>query len=381
MTPAYKYVEPWGKHPLSQRLRSLMRGRVKVAYFYNAPNCSSFRYRAMNMVDVINNFGEGQVSAGYFFINEVDYLINVLDSVDLLVVCRSGISAKLSELIYQSKRKGVKVSFDTDDLVFSTSKIRLIMDSLNVDADSEVNLDYWYAYVGRISETLSNCDSAIATNRQLADQLADQFSNPVSIIPNFMNTEQEQYSLELLSSPKPERECFRVGYFSGSPSHARDFQIVHDALASFMDKHEDVVLVIAGYIEIPPVLEKFSDRIDYLPFTDFVNLQKNVYDVDLNIVPLQINEFTRCKSNLKYFEAAFVKTITLATDIPAYAEHIINGSNGFLTRNDQWRDSLENVYRAHVDGLTAPIVDQAHRDCFDLFSTTKQYQRIINALL
>lgn len=358
-----------------------MRGRVKVAYFYNAPNCSSFRYRAMNMVDVINQFGEGHVSAGYFFLNEIEYFINVLDSVDLLVVCRSGISAKLSELIYQSKRKGVKVFFDTDDLVFSTSKIRLIMDSLNVDADSEVNLDYWYAYVGRIRETLANCDSAIATNRQLADQLADHFSSPVAIVPNFMNGEQEQYSFELLSSPKPGRKSFRVGYFSGSPSHARDFQIVHEALATFMDKHEDVILVIAGYIEAPPILEKFSDRIDYLPFTDFVNLQRNVYDVDLNIVPLQINEFTRCKSNLKYFEAAFVKTVTLATDIPAYAEHINNGSNGFLTRNDQWDTAFEKVYHFHRDGLLAPIVEQAHKECFELFSNTKQYQRIVNALL
>lgn len=381
MTPAYKYVEPWSKYTLSQRLRSVMRGKVKIAYFYNSPNCSSFRYRAMNMVDVLNNYGQDHVSAGYFFLNEVDYLLNVLDSVDLLVVCRSGISAKLSELIYQSKRKGVKVFFDTDDLVFSTNKIVTIMDSLNIDADTEVNLDYWYAYVGRISETLASCDSAIATNRQLADQLADNFSTPVAIVPNFMNVEQEQYSLELLSSPKPARECFRVGYFSGSPSHARDFQIVHEALASFMEKHEDVVLVIAGYIEAPACLEKFSDRIDYLPFTDFVNLQKNIYDVDLNIVPLQINEFTRCKSNLKYFEASFVKTVTLATDIPAYAEYINNGRNGFLTRNDKWDSSLEKVYHFHRDGLSSPIVEQAHKECFELFSNTKQYQRIVNALL
>ena len=333
------------------------------------------------MVDVLNKFGDDHVSAGYFYLSEVVHLISVLDSIDLLVICRSGISAKLSDLIYQAKRRGIKVFFDTDDLVFSTNKIRLIMDSLNVDVDSEVNLDYWYAYVGRISETLANCDSAIATNRQLAEQLANQISNPVTIVPNFMNVEQEQYSFELLSSPKPSRECFRVGYFSGSPSHSRDFQIVHEALASFMEKHENVVLVIAGYIEPPPVLEKFSDRIEYLPFTDFVNLQKNVYNVDLNIVPLQINEFTRCKSNLKYFEAAFVKTVTLATDIPAYAEHIRNGINGFLTRNDQWGDALEGVYRAHLDELIAPIVEQAHKECFELFSNTKQYQRIINALL
>ena len=61
---------------------------------------------------------------------------------------------------------------------------------------------------------------------------------------------------------------------------------------------------------------RVPERIEVCPLQDFVNLQRLIGEVEINIVPLQDNAFTNCKSELKYFEAAIVETVTVAT--PTY---------------------------------------------------------------
>jgi glycosyltransferase involved in cell wall biosynthesis len=68
-----------------------------------------------------------------------------------------------------------------------------------------------------------------------------------------------------------------------------------------------------------------------------------VHSVDVNIVPLQHNQFTDSKSELKFFEASAVDTITIASPTEVFSRVISDGVTGFLSSADQWGEVLNEV--------------------------------------
>ena len=65
----------------------------------------------------------------------------------------------------------------------------------------------------------------------------------------------------------------------------------------------------------------------------------------MNIAPLLVNDFTNCKSELKFFEAAAVETTTIASPTYAFKKAIADGKNGFLAEPGEWYDNLEYLYQ------------------------------------
>ena len=79
---------------------------------------------------------------------------------------------------------------------------------------------------------------------------------------------------------------------------------------------------------------------------DFLELQRSIAEVEVNIAPLQHHPFTSCKSELKYFEAAAVGTWTVASATPAFADAIDDGRTGRLARAHEWDDALAEAVDA-----------------------------------
>jgi glycosyltransferase involved in cell wall biosynthesis len=175
----------------------------------------------------------------------------------------------------------------------------------------------------------------------------------VEVVPNFLNNEQWEYSSQLRTEvSKPPVEAPVIGYFSGSPSHNRDYQIAEDGLLAVLNEYPSARLRIAGYLDVPDSLAGFSDRIDRLPFMDFLGLQRAIAEVTLNISPVQHNVFAHSKSELKYFEAAVVNTPTVASPAPTFSSVIDHGSNGYLADAAEWPE----VFRL---ALESPAKDSA----------------------
>ena len=68
-------------------------------------------------------------------------------------------------------------------------------------------------------------------------------------------------------------------------------------------------------------------------------------EVDVNIAPLVLNDFTNCKSELKFFEAAAVETTTIASPSYTFKRAIKDGENGFLAQPGEWYEKLEYLYK------------------------------------
>jgi glycosyltransferase involved in cell wall biosynthesis len=128
---------------------------------------------------------------------------------------------------------------------------------------------------------------------------------------------------------------------------------VADALAKLLGEDDRLVLRIVGFLDLPMPLMRYWHRIEFFPLQDFQNLQRLVGEVELNLVPLQNNGFTNCKSELKYFEAAVVGTCTIASPTFAFREAICDGANGWLANAHQWAERIAQVLAARDDDYAA----------------------------
>lgn len=378
--PVAKYLDPW-EIPLQERLRTLASGRRRVAYFYEKADNSTFRYRIYNMAQVIND-GTGDISAAWFFLADLHRLDEIADLAETLVICRTRYDHHVNHLIQAFHRRNKRVLFDTDDFVFNADYAHLLVKTLDLDIHNPQVWNDWFAYTSRLGATLKLCDGAITTNEVLAARIHDFAGLPVTIVPNFMNREQIAMSDRVFAARRGRRlgesGLIHLGYFSGSPSHNRDFALVVPALEELLEEDDRLGVVVVGYIEAGPRLERFGSRVQRFPFQDFVNLQRLVGSVEYNLMPLQFNAFTNCKSELKYFEAAAVGTQSIASPGDVYARTIRHGDNGYLARAHEWRAVIREALD-DIDGYEQ-MAERSHADARRKYSWTVQRPLVIAAL-
>lgn len=339
--PAVAYSDPW-KLDFAHRLANLQPNTRRLAYFYREPDSSTFRYRVYNMIQALGS--EGDLSAAYFCDDDLDNTNLIVDHADVLVLCRTLYDQRVNALVTKAKARGKKVLFDVDDLVFDVAYTHQVVDTLAQDTADPYVWEHWFGYMGRLGATLRMCDGALTTNTFLADRIREFAGIPVAVVPNFLNQEQLSISNRVLAAKRASgyRRDGRVhiGYFSGTPTHDKDFALIAPALQALLETDPRVVLVIAGYMKMAGTLQGFSDRVEIQPMQDFLNLQRLIGRIEINVVPLQMNTFTNCKSELKYFEAAAVGTISIASPTFTYRRAIKDSDNGYLARAHEWLAKL-----------------------------------------
>lgn len=379
--PAMPYSDPWNI-PLAQRLKTLMTGRHRVAYFYEAANNSTFRYRAYNMAQVLNSETGDGCCGSYFFQEDLHRIDEIADAADVLVICRSAYNHKINQLISKFRIRRKRVYFDIDDFVFDTSYAHLVINTLGLDMEDPKVWEDWFAMMGRMGQTLRTCDGAITTNTYLAGRISEFSGLPVKVVPNFMNREQLEFSERIFAEKQSigyiHDDAIQLGYFSGSPSHKLDYAIVESALESVLESDPHTRLMVVGYIDTGPSFSRFGNRVIRQPFHDYVNLQRLISRVEFNLMPLQANVFTHCKSELKYFEAAIVGTLSIASPSQNYATAITDGENGYIARAHQWA----SVIRCAIANLEKypDMARRAHSDVMAKYTWLVQRDLIKQAL-
>ena len=113
-------------------------------------------------------------------------------------------------------------------------------------------------------------------------------------------------------------------------------------------------------------------------FTDYLTLQALIADVDFNLVPLQCNDFTHCKSELKYFDAAVVGTVSIASPTHAYAAAIRHGENGYLVADDAWLAVLQQAIEQRAN--YAGMAQAAYQDVQTRYVWSEKRATVLNAL-
>jgi glycosyltransferase involved in cell wall biosynthesis len=135
-----------------------------------------------------------------------------------------------------------------------------------------------------------------------------------------------------------------IGYASGSNTHEADFQVVIDPLREVLSKYKNVELHILGYlpfdIEIFPL--DLHSRIKLLKIVDHNLLLEEINRWDINIAPLEVNDFTDGKSELKFVHASLVNVPTIASPTKSFVACIVDAKTGYLAGSpSDWIRVLE----------------------------------------
>lgn len=331
---------------------------------------STFRYRGYNIAQTMRNNERYNVVC--FLVDELHVLYELIDSIDLVILQRAKWSFELDSFISVMNGHDIKVLYDIDDLIYNSNYIPLYLNSIGDYRERSIN--HFFAYAKRYEIVAERCDGFITTTESLYHHLKEDFNKPVWIFHNYLNLEQEEASREVVELKKKtySDEKFLIGYFSGSNSHKRDLEIVESALLRLMEDYEDIYLKIVGYMDLPSELKKLKEmgRVEFTKFVSFEELQYEIGMVDLNIVPLQKHEFNDCKSELKYFEASIVNTLTCATDNVVYRNVINDGVDGFLSDEFSWYEKIEYIYLNYRD--LKNVTNNAREKCYREYGNKEQ---------
>lgn len=313
--------------------------RKNVLYVVEDTEAAQFRYRVKNVVEVL--YGSERWYGKYCLKNEIRGID--FDGVDVLAIERQTARDNvILRLIEKAKKCGVKVLFDVDDLVFDYTSLRLVSRTVG-----EKNMLYWTGYFWGIRRIAKRVDGFLTTNEFLGEKLKRSFNKPYKIIRNSLNEKQIEVSNKCIKE-KSEKKIgsFTVGYFSGSPTHSKDFEMVENELVKFLKLHDGAKLFVVGYMNFSREMQEMIDagKVRIQKPVNYLRLQELMAKVDVNIAPLVVNDFTNCKSELKFFEAGTVETTTIASPTYAFKKAIKDGENGFLAQPGEWYDKLEYLY-------------------------------------
>lgn len=379
------YEDPW-LLSFVERAQRFRADTYRVAYLDQAPNSSTFRYRCFNVANLINEHVPG-VSACWFWESDGDRLFAIAKEADLVVVGRAPYTERLAQFIGLARRFGARIVFDVDDYVFDASMVPELMRTLDVPSEGvhgEKLVSWWFAYTSRLRHTARLADEIVVTNEYLAERATEVIGKPVRVIPNFMGTDQLAYSSQLVAAREaagPKRtDEIHLGYFSGTPTHNRDFALMAGALARILEQDDRVRLRVVGFLKQGDELfEKVKDQIELIPLTNYLDLQRLIAETEVNLAPLQNNRFTNCKSELKYFDAGILGIPTLASPTFTMSRAIEHGVNGFIVRNHEWDEYLNRIVAEYdTTGRQLGAASLAH--CAATYTPVAQVAAVVAAL-
>lgn len=266
----------------------------------------------------------------------------------------------IKNLIEKIKKQGKEIIFETDDLVFDSKYLEKMDYLKNINA-----LERKLYAKGVGGEILQDpyVKVCTTTTSYLADKLKE-YGKQVFIVPNKLSRKDIETTNVILSERKQVEESnkdkirslvrqpadrddkvIKLGYFSGTISHNKDFAVITNALMQIMEKYPQVELFLVGPLDVESRLNKFKARIKQLPLAPRNKHFENIASVDINLAPLEIgNPFCESKSELKFFEAGILEVPTIASAGQTFREAIFDGIDGFVANDTrEWTEKLEKL--------------------------------------
>lgn len=297
----------------------------------------SKRYRVYNLIEGLACWGYHGDSIDFSHCGEIIDK-KLLPKVVVFFRAPMDPSKRVSELLEYCRANAIKTIFDVDDYVFEPD----IIDSIAGVAELtlEQRRDYTWG-VNAYRSLLLACDRATTTTPFLAGKMT-ALGCEAFVVPNTINRAQQDLAETLLSERGGGDAHIRICYFSGSKTHARDFQECAAALQMVMRAHPHVIFRLVGFLDLDDSWAPLADRIEREGFMAPLDMLKCLSECDINLAPLQLGDtFCEGKSELKYFEAGLVEVPTIASPTITYAAAIDDGVTGFLaTTPDVWHDRL-----------------------------------------
>lgn len=311
------------------------------------------------------------------------HLLEYVSSAAVAILHRVAFDKNVEKTLAALRKRNALVLLDADDFLYDPAIMRWI-DS--PDFQDPIRADLYRREILRHRATLEKCDAVTVSTDYLAEMLAP-FGKPVRVHRNAFNLEMLALSDQAAHQSSRAEDRVVIGYASGTRTHDRDFASIKPVLVRLMEQFSQVELWLMGAVDPDQQWGALQNRVRTFPLVPWRALPERLAQFDINLAPLVPDSpFNQAKSEIKYMEAALVRTPTVASATDAFSYAIRPGSNGFLAASaDDWQNALSSLIQnpaareavgqaAYEDVLTrySPWVrGQAMRDILsDLALTT-----------
>ncbi len=318
----------------------------------------SARYRTTHVAEELefNDFECGVT------VQDNPRLVSYVNKFSVFIFHRTLYTKKVQKMIEEIKKQNKTIIFETDDLVYDPKYLK------HMDYYKKMNSLEKRLYENGVGGEILRDDYvkvATTTTKFLADKLQEE-NKKVFIVPNKLSKEDVKNATMSLrqselnsvqesdhlgeggTTKQSQADIIKLGYFSGTISHNKDFATITNVLVTIMEKYKNVELLLVGPLDIESELvQKFKNRIKQLPYVARKKHFANIAKCDINLAPLEYdNPFCEAKSELKFFEAGIVKVPTIAVDNQTYREAINDGEDGFVAGNtEEWVSKLAQLIK------------------------------------
>jgi glycosyltransferase involved in cell wall biosynthesis len=267
---------------------------------------------------------------------------------DLVVAFRAPWSGPLAEVAAICRQRGVPLVYDVDDLIFEPA---LMADGSVAVLAAMLEEDRlrFAATAADQRTTLERADAALLSTRPLAAAAAAHCRHTF-LLPNALGPKMEAAAAEARATVAKASAVDgrpRLVFASGTPSHARDFQVAAEGIAALFARRPEPRLVLVGHINPSdyPCLAAFAERIEIRPVVPLPQVFAEVARCDVNLAPLELgNRFCEGKSAVRCLFAAAVGVPTVASPTQPLREAIIPEHTGLLaTTAGDWARQLERL--------------------------------------
>jgi glycosyltransferase involved in cell wall biosynthesis len=313
--------------------RTVYAGIPRLRYVY-ANEGASARYRVLHALE------HSQSSSIHTTVTPLSVHSGLyqLHDIDLLVLHRLALGPRSILLLLLARRYGIRVAFDTDDVVWDERQREYEFLDLHYSARQIQGI---LRTTRRTLALMRRCNALILSTPFLAQLAQAATKKPVYVLQNAVSDAMQHYSAQAIRGTSLDG-ILRIGYFSGHARvHNEDFATAGAVLASILQHYPQVYITLVGEVAIPHELLAYSARIERRPVVDWQQLPAEIARVDIAIAPLVDNLQRRAKSAVKYLEAALVAVPLVAVAMEPYQTIMQHGRSGFLaTSHNEWQQAL-----------------------------------------
>jgi glycosyltransferase involved in cell wall biosynthesis len=265
-------------------------------------------------------------------------LLKLVDEFKIFIFHKTVYSEKIAKVVEKIKAQKKEIIFDTDDLNFDPEYLTQMDYFKNAGEAEKMQLAKG---LGREILEDDYVKVATTTTTYLA-KILEQKGKKVFVVKNKISNAELEIANKLWGLGKKPKDSFvYLGYFSGTPSHNKDFATITDALLAVMRKYKNAKLILAGPLDQENTLNELGNRIITLPLVPRGKHYENIQKADINLVPLEGTPFCEAKSELKFFEAGILGIPTVAKRNETFSGTIEDGATGFLAGNElEWMEKL-----------------------------------------
>lgn len=217
-------------------------------------------------------------------------------------------------------------------------------------------------------------DMVTVTQPHLADVFR-QYNDNVVCLPNCVNPVLWQ-KLPLKRDNTDEIRLF----WAGGCSHYIDWLHLVEPLRIVMERYKNVKMVVMGQAFEATLKDLPQDRVEIHPWVHFeaYPMRVSILDPDISLIPLDDNEFNRCKSNIKWVEQSAMGVPSVVSAVSPYFEHY-NGKNMVAVDNtdDAWIKGISTLIEDRI--LRAKIGAEARNTVMERFDINTQYNQWLEA--